>query len=173
MSEPYIGEIRIFAGNFAPLNWALCQGQLLAISEYSALYALLGTIYGGDGTTTFALPDLRSRVPVHQGSNNFGNYVMGQQAGEENITLAVNQLPAHTHGVRASSTYNGDNISPSNELWAASTDGNTPYTANAPNTTMNAGLVGNVGGNQPHSNIQPFVSINFIIALAGIFPSQN
>jgi microcystin-dependent protein len=173
MSSPYLGEIRIFAGNFAPLNWALCQGQLIPISENTALFALLGTFYGGDGVQTFALPDLRSRVPIHQGSNNFGTYPIGQQAGEENVTLTVNQLPAHTHGVRASSTYNGDNISPSNELWSGSTDGNTPYTTSAPNTTMNAGLVGNVGGNQPHSNIQPFVGINFIIALAGIFPTQN
>jgi microcystin-dependent protein len=173
MSDQYVGEIRLFAGNFAPSGWALCQGQLLSIQQNPALFSLLGTQYGGNGTTNFGLPDLRGRVPIHQGSGGGGSYVMGEQGGTEYVSLMTMQMPAHTHPAHGSSTSNGDNISPANELWSGSTDGNTPYTTNPPNTIMDRGVIGVVGGSQPHTNLQPLVCLTYIIALQGVFPSRS
>jgi microcystin-dependent protein len=166
MSTPFLGEIRMFAGNFAPVGWQLCNGQLLPIAEYDALFALIGTTYGGNGTTTFALPDLRSRIPVHQGSG----YVMGQSAGEEQVTLLMTQIPAHSHTPQAQSA-NGNQPGPGAGFWASSSLDQ--FSAVAPNGSMNALMIENAGGNQAHNNIMPYLVVNFIIALEGIFPSQN
>lgn len=175
MSEPYIGEIRLFAGNFAPVNWAFCNGQAMAISENEALFTLIGTTYGGDGEQTFNLPDLRGRAPIHQGTRPGGStYVMGQTAGSETVTLAANQYPQHSHTLGATSA-KANSASPSGARPAADSAGITgEYSTAAANTTMNAGMVqSNGGGAQPHENLMPLLVINFIIALFGIFPSQN
>jgi microcystin-dependent protein len=166
MSQPFLGEIRLFGGNFPPNGWAFCDGQLLSISQYEALFALIGTTYGGNGQTNFALPDLRGRVPAHQG----GGFTMGQAAGVEQVTLTAAQLPAHTHTLRATAA-DGTSADPTNNVWAES-DARTFSTA-APDATMHPSTLGAAGGSQPHSNLMPFVALSFIIALAGIFPSQN
>ena len=173
MSDPFLGEIRMFGGNFAPRNWALCDGQLLSISSNSALFSLLGTIYGGDGRTTFALPDLRGRVPIHVGSGpGLTNRPIGEKAGVENVTISAAQLPTHTHPMGASSRA-GDSASPTGAVPAA-----VPLTARystspaAAGNEMNAAAVGSAGGSQPHDNLQPFQCVNFIIAVAGIYPSR-
>ena len=166
MGTPYVGEIRMFAGNFAPAGWMFCAGQLLPISEYETLFNLIGTTYGGDGQTTFALPDLRSRVPVHMGSG----FTLAQASGEEQVTLTANQIPAHTHVPQANSG-TGAQTSPSGNVWANST--NFPYSPNAPNAAMDPGAVGMAGGSQPHDNMIPFLCINFIISLFGVFPTQS
>lgn len=168
MSDPFIGEIRIFGGNFAPVGWALCQGQLLPISQNDALFALIGTTYGGDGQQTFALPDLRSRVPLHQGAG----YVLGQMAGEESVTLTTNQIPSHSHAPQASSA-TGSSTSPGGNVYAAAPAGVNWYSSAAPSAAMAPNMVGPSGGSQPHDNMIPFLAMNFIIALQGIFPSQN
>ena len=167
MSDAYLGEIRLFAGNFAPSGWALCQGQTLPISEYSALFTLLGTTYGGNGTTTFNLPDLRGRVVVHQG----GGGVLGSAGGVESVTLTTAQLPAHSHAAGADQTA-GSQSGPGGNVPAA---GSTIalYSDQAPATAMAVGGVGSAGSSQPHENRQPFVVITYIIALVGIFPSQS
>lgn len=171
MSTPYIGEIRIFGGNFAPLGWALCDGQLLAIAQYDALFALIGTTYGGDGQTTFALPDLRGRAPLHMGQGpGLSNYVIGQAAGAEAATLTANQIPSHTH-LAAAQTAAGTQTGPTNAIWAASTLNQ--FTPTPPTAAMSQGAVGAAGGNQPHENRMPYLAINFIIALEGIFPTQS
>jgi len=167
MAQPYVGEIRMFAGNFAPAGWQLCEGQLLPISENETLFNLIGTTYGGDGMTTFALPDLRGRVPVHQGNG----YVLSQTGGSEIVTLAVPQMPAHSHPLIAST-----NLATSNRP-----DGRVPaqsravplYTEGSPSVTLPAAAAGSVGGSQPHENLQPYLCLNFIISLYGIFPSQT
>ena len=166
MSTPYIGEIRMFAGNFAPQGWALCQGQILAISENDTLFSLIGTTYGGDGISTFALPDLRSRVPIHQGNG----LVLAQVGGEELVTLTVNQIPIHTHAPMANSD-NGTATTPGGNVWAASAD----ISQYAVGTTgaMSGSAVSPAGGSQPHDNMLPYLAINFIISLFGLFPSQN
>jgi microcystin-dependent protein len=168
MSEAFIGEIRMFGGTFAPMDWAFCNGQLLPINQYDALFALVGTTYGGDGTTNFALPDLRGRLPVHQGNG----HTIGQMAGAETVTLAANQIPAHTHAVLAKAAA-GDQNSPANTVWAAAPSAR--YSANPPSLAMKSSLVGNAGSvqPQPHDNIMPFLAVNFIIALAGIFPTRD
>lgn len=166
MGTPFVGEIRIFAGNFAPVGWAFCDGSLLAIAENDALFNLIGTTYGGDGQSTFALPDLRSRVPVHMGSG----LSLAQTGGEETVTLTVNQMPAHTHVPQANSG-TGTQTSPAGNVWANSA--NAPYSANAPNAAMDPAAAGLAGGSQPHDNMIPFLAINFIISLFGIFPSQS
>lgn len=168
MSEPYIGEIRLFAGNFAPMDWALCDGSLLSIAENEALFSLLGTTYGGDGQTTFALPDLRGRVPIHRSTT----YPLGSKAGTETVTLITNQLPAHTHTVNAS-TAPGDAENPSNALWAQSPQTSYDNTANPTLAAMNPTSVTSVGGNQPHDNMMPTLTVSYIISLYGIYPSQN
>src|SRR5579859_2256489 len=181
MSDQFIGEVRPFACNFAPSGWAFCQGQLLSISQNTALFALLGTFYGGNGTTNFALPDLRSRVPMKFGTDPSGNiYDIGEIAGTETVTLNSNQMPIHTH------TFSGigrtvGNQSPADgdALGTASLAGFTPgdpfYASDsAALTPLNVGTVSlYAGGNQPHVNIQPYQAINWCIALRGIFPSRN
>jgi microcystin-dependent protein len=174
MASPYIGEIRMFGGNFAPLNWHFCDGSLIAISENVALFQLLGTIYGGDGVQTFALPDLRSRVPVHQGTLVGTPYLIGQVAGTETVTLTTQQMPAHNHLMQASNT--SPQLSPNNALpGPTNTTAGTAHLygpAGTKPTTLNPISLKMDGGSQPHNNLQPFVAINFIIALFGIFPSQ-
>jgi microcystin-dependent protein len=167
MSQPYVGEIRMFAGNFGPSGWLICDGSLLAISENETLFNLIGTTYGGDGQSTFALPDLRGRVPLHLGSN----YPIGQLGGVESVTLLTQQLPSHTHPAAASSL-SGNLDSPAGAAaWAAMS---TPlYSTSPPNSQMNAGAVGANGGNQPHDNMMPYLTINFIISLYGIYPSPS
>ncbi len=161
----------MFAGNFAPQGWAICNGQVLAIAENDALFSLLGTTYGGDGQNTFALPDLRSRVPLHQGQGNgLSNRTLGQAGGEENVTLVVPQLPAHTHAATASSAA-GTATSPAGNVWAAGN--NTPFSDQASDAQMSAAAVQAVGGSQPHDNMLPFLAVNFIMALQGIYPSQG
>lgn len=167
MAQPYVGEIRMFGGNFAPAGWMFCSGQLLAISENDTLFNLIGTTYGGDGQSTFALPDLQGRVPVHQGNG----FVLAQNGGSEQVTLNINQLPVHTHPPLASSAGGSDN--PSGNFWANSTTGK-PYAAAPPAVTMNPGTIGAaVGGSQPHDNMIPFLGVSYIISLFGIFPSPT
>jgi microcystin-dependent protein len=167
MAQPYVGEIRMFAGNFAPAGWMFCEGQLLPISEYETLFQLIGTTYGGDGQSTFALPDLRGRLPVHMGNG----FILAETGGAEQITLTVNQLPAHSHPLLAS-TSGGTNASPVNNLLAESVAIN-PYIQDQTNSNMNAAAVSAVGGSQPHTNFQPYLCIDFIISLFGIFPSPT
>lgn len=172
MSQPFIGEIRLFAGNFAPTNWALCDGQLLAISENEALFALIGTTYGGDGVSNFALPDLRSRVPVHQGTGTTGfPYIAGEVGGEESVVLDVRQIPAHAHVV-AARPVPGTSTSPAGDVLAGGTVVSR-YSGTTPATSMQARSVNTFGSGQAHSNIQPYLALNFIIALVGVFPSEN
>lgn len=178
--EPALGEIIMFAGNFAPRGWALCNGQLLAINSNQALFSILGTTYGGDGRTTFALPDLRGRVAMNPGQGpGLSNHNLGEHSGQEQITLISNNLPSHTHtasGTIAAKNGQPDESNPGNEVPATLTGGTEGY-ADAQNTTMKAGGVNvtldNAGGNQPHSNMQPYNCVNYIIALQGIFPSRN
>lgn len=179
MSEPFIGEIIMFAGNFNPRGWALCQGQLLAISQNTALFSILGTTYGGNGQTTFALPDLRGRVPVGQGQGpGLSSYTLGQQSGSETVTLTSQQMPSHNHLINASEG-NGAQQTPGSGFPASGvvpTSGNAAvsnYRNSSDGTTLAPTAVGLAGGNQPHTNIQPYLCINFIIALEGIFPSRN
>lgn len=179
MSEPFIGEIIMFAGNFNPRGWALCQGQLLSIAQNTALFSILGTTYGGNGQTTFALPDLRGRVPVGQGQGpGLSSYTLGQQAGTETVTLTSGQMPAHNHMINASEG-NGSAQNPAGGFPAAGivpTSGNAAvsnYRNSSDGTQLGATAVSIAGQNQPHNNIQPYLCINFIIALEGIFPSRN
>jgi len=170
MATPFIGEIRMGGWNFAPVEWALCNGQLLAISEYEALYNLIGTTYGGDGQNTFALPNLQSRIPVHQGTGFGATYVIGQQGGVETVTLNANEIPAHSHPLKAQ-TAPGGQPSPSGGVWANSTL--EQFSTAAPTSQMASGLLASQGGSQPHDNMPPFQVVNFVIALFGIFPSQG
>jgi microcystin-dependent protein len=171
MAQPYVGEIRMFGGNFAPAGWMFCAGQLLPISEYETLFNLIGTTYGGDGQSTFALPDLRSRVPIHQGQGSgLSNYILGETGGAETVTLTPNQIPMHSHAPMGSNTGGSDN--PTNNFWANSTTGK-PYSAAPPTVQMNAGTILTMGGSQPHENMIPFLCVSYIISLFGIFPSQS
>jgi microcystin-dependent protein len=165
--QPFIGEIRMFAGNFAPVDWMFCEGQLLPISENEALFSLIGTTYGGDGQTTFALPDLRGRAPIHVGPNTF----WGQMAGVENVTLTVSQIPAHTHVAGAGSA-NGVSDDPTGRVPARNAAGVPQYGTTA-DTSLATGALLSAGGSQSHSNVQPYLAINYIISLFGIFPSQT
>jgi microcystin-dependent protein len=170
MSDQYLGEIRIFGFNFAPYGWAFCNGQTLPISQYSALFALLGTTYGGNGVSTFALPNLQSRMPLHFGQGpGLSPYALGEQIGTEAVTLLVTQLPSHNHGIVASSTATSKN--PSNAE-PAFTSGGSSY-GTAADLTMAPNMVANAGGSQPHDNMPPILALNFCIALQGIFPSRN
>lgn len=170
MSQPYIGEIRIFAGNFAPAGWGLCNGQLLSISQNDALFTLIGTIYGGDGLNTFALPDLRSRIPIHMGIGaGLSNRTIGENGGVEQVTLTTQQIPSHTHVPLANSSGGSDN--PSGNFWGDSSAKS--YSAGPGNTTMKSNIIGTAGGNLPHDNMLPYLGINFIISLSGIYPSRN
>jgi microcystin-dependent protein len=175
MSSPYVAEIRMFAGNFAPRGWALCNGQLLPITQNTALFSLIGTFYGGNGTTTFALPNLQSRLPVHQGQGvGLSPYVIGQSGGTETVTLITQQIPQHNHGVNASSGP-GTQVLATGNYWAedGASRGGKVYASATDNTQMNSAALGLTGGNQPHTNIQPFLTVTFIIAMQGIFPSRN
>lgn len=167
MAQPYVGELRMFAGNFAPAGWMMCEGQLLPISENETLFQVLGTTYGGDGESTFALPDLRGRIPIHQGVG----YILAQTGGAEEVTLTVNQIPAHSHVLTATSTP-GTQSSPAGNRLAASRNV-VPYINEPPEGTFRAGTVGSTGGNQPHTNMQPYLCVNFIISLFGIFPAPS
>jgi microcystin-dependent protein len=167
MAQPYVGEIRMFAGNFAPAGWMFCNGQLLPISENETLFNLIGTTYGGDGQSTFALPDLRGRLPLHMGNG----LILAEQGGAESITLTVSQIPAHTHAPVAAGT-TGNVASPGSALLANSLNV-VPYINDAPNGNMNAAAIGATGGSQPHSNFQPYLCVDFIISLFGIFPSPT
>jgi microcystin-dependent protein len=171
MAEAYLGEIRMFGFNFAPSGWAMCNGQTLPISQNTALFALLGTTYGGNGTSTFALPNLQSSVAIHQGQRaGLSPYVIGQTGGQENVTLTSPQIPAHAHPVLANAaTASGSR--PAGSVLARTTAD--IYAAAPDGTAMNAGMIGNTGGSQPHPNIQPYLVVNFCIALQGIFPSRN
>jgi microcystin-dependent protein len=169
MSEPFIGEIKLVSFNFAPRGWAPCNGQLMPINQYQALFSLLGTYYGGDGRTNFALPDLRDRAPVHQGQGFGGTYPIGERGGEATHTVAISELPSHSHLLGASSAP-GTHASAIGNVLAASTQ---PSYAEAATTSMNPGAVGPVGGLQAHENRPPLLVLNFVIALQGIFPSQN
>jgi microcystin-dependent protein len=170
---PYIGEIRMFAGNFPPNGWMFCQGQTLPISENDALFTLIGTTYGGDGQETFNLPNLASRVPIHMGTGPDGTtYQLGEMAGTEQETLAITQIPSHNHPLTASGSV-GKSANPQNNV-VAQTDGTISlYIADSPGATMNGGAIGPAGNSQPHENDQPFLCINFIISLFGVFPSQT
>ena len=169
MAQPYVGEIRMFAGNFAPAGWMSCSGQLLPISENETLFQLIGTTYGGDGQSTFALPDLQSRVPIHQGNG----FVLAETGGVEDVTLTVQQIPAHTHPLLGS-TSNASATDPSGNVGARVTVAAVfPYGTDAPLQPLSPSAVSSVGGSQPHSNIQPYGCLMYIISLFGIFPSQT
>ncbi|MEH3144349.1 MAG: tail fiber protein [Methylobacterium frigidaeris] len=177
MSDPFVGEIRMFAGNFAPSGWALCQGQTLPIASNSTLFSLLGTAYGGDGVTTFKLPDLRGRVPMNWGQGpGLSLRVIGEQDGSETVTLLASQMPAHNHLLAASSA-GGDQPSPAETFIAETIDGTTGNPtdafASSANATMNPAVVTSAGGSESHPNLQPSLCVSFIIALQGIFPSRN
>jgi microcystin-dependent protein len=170
MGQPFVGEIRMFGGNFAPAGWQFCDGSLLAISENDVLFALIGTTYGGDGQNTFAVPDLRGRVPVHQFQGpGLSNRIIGELAGTESVTVTSQQLPIHSHPVQISSN-TGTTGTPSAGVTLGVADVDL-YIAESPAVNMNAGSISSVGGSQPHSNIQPYLAVNFIISLFGIFPS--
>ena len=176
MSDPFLGEIRLVGFTFAPQGWALCDGQLLSIAQNTALFSLLGTTYGGNGQTTFALPDLRGRVPIHPGQGpGLSNYVLGEQSGSENVTLNTSQLPGHNHPL-ASSNQQGSSSDPSGFFPAVLNEPTGSIAVNgylaSSNSTLNPAAIGVTGGNQPHSNIQPFLCVNFIICLQGIYPSR-
>src|SRR5689334_13457727 len=171
MAQPYVGEIRMFAGNFAPAGWMFCEGQLLPISEYETLFNLIGTTYGGDGQSTFALPDLRGRVPIHQGTGGGGSYTLAQTGGVESVTLTTQQIPTHNHALLASQDL-GTSGDPSNLLPAQSIQ-ILMYTQDVVGKNMGPTAISPIGGSQPHDNFQPYLCLNFIISLFGIFPSQT
>lgn len=175
MGQPYVGEIRLFAGNFAPAGWMFCAGQLVPISEYETLFNLIGTTYGGDGQSTFALPDLRSRTPLHMGPLPGGStYTIGQLGGAEAVTLTTQQIPSHNHLVNATAA--GQVLSPMNAFAAVPTStqqGLQLYAPSGTNTALANGSIANSGGSQPHDNIQPYLCVSFIISLFGIFPSPT
>ena len=172
MSEPFVGEIRMFAGNFSPRGWAYCDGQLLAVSQNDALFSLLGTIYGGDGRTTFGLPDMRGRIPIHAGTGpGLSNRSLGAKGGAESVVLTESQLPSHSHAMQASTD-------PANSgypagLVVANTDPLPIYNTEPADMPVTGAETGAAGGSQNHTNIMPFLCINFIIALFGIYPSRQ
>jgi microcystin-dependent protein len=169
MAQPYVGEIRMFAGNFPPAGWMFCEGQLLPISEYETLFNLIGTTYGGDGQSTFALPDLRGRLPLHQGNS----FILAETGGAEEITLTVSQIAAHSHPFLATANLSSTS-SPTGSLPAGiNVFGVAPYGSDAPRTTLLPNSIGSVGGSQPHTNFQPYLCVDFIISLFGIFPSPT
>jgi microcystin-dependent protein len=167
MAQPYVGEIRMFAGNFAPAGWMFCEGQLLPISENETLFQLIGTTYGGDGQQTFALPDLRGRLPLHMGAG----FVLAETGGQEEVTLTQQQIPAHSHPLLASAA-TGSSPSPQGNVLAASGSSNV-YRPGPGAVPLSNQTVGNAGGSQPHTNLQPYLCIDFIISLFGIFPSPT
>jgi microcystin-dependent protein len=170
---PYVGEIRMFGGNFAPAGWMFCDGSALPISEYDTLFVLIGTTYGGDGQSTFKLPDLRGRVPIHQGTNpsTGSNFIIGEAAGVETVTLTTTQIPQHSHAL-AATTAIGTQANPGGNLLANS-QGPQPYIQEDPDNSLNAQALAAAGGSQPHDNLQPYLGINFIISLFGVYPSPT
>jgi microcystin-dependent protein len=166
MATPYIGEVRLFGGNFAPLGWVFCDGRLLSIASNQALFSLIGTTYGGDGKTTFCVPDLRGRVPVHVG----GQFTLGQPGGSETVSLTTAQLPPHQHSPAAVSGPGGSG-SPKSAIWAGASS--SIYAAGTANAPMNAAAGSPAGGGRPHDNLSPFLVLSFIIALEGAYPSQS
>lgn len=172
MGQPYVGEIRMFAGTFAPVGWLMCDGSLQPISEYDTLFNLIGTTYGGDGQSTFGLPDLRGRVPVHQGQGGgLSVRVIGEMAGTESVTLTTQQIPSHQHALMAATTV-GSKASPDGSVVAQSPQIKL-YIEDSDDANMAPKAVGLTGGNQPHDNLMPYICINYIISLFGIFPSQS
>jgi microcystin-dependent protein len=176
MSEPFVGEIKMFAGNFAPRGYAFCDGQLLAVSQNDALFSLYGTIYGGDGRTTFGLPDLRGRIPLHQGQGpGLSERKLGSKGGDEKVTLTLNQIPSHTHTAQASNNP-ADSAALNGKVLAKGVDASDKFYV-APvagqQQPMVSGMVANAGGSQPHNNLMPTLCINFIVALFGIYPSRH
>jgi microcystin-dependent protein len=167
MSQPYIGEIRLFGGSFNPAGWAKCNGQLVPISENDALFILLGTIYGGDGQETFALPNMQSRVPLHMGNG----FTIGQTGGAESVTLTTNTMPSHTHDVKCNANGSTNTADPANAIWNQSDV--TQYSTGAVTGQMFSPNLDTAGGNQPHENLQPYLCVTFIISLFGIFPQAN
>jgi microcystin-dependent protein len=178
MSQPYVGEIRIFGGNFAPAGWAFCDGQLMSIAENEVLFQLIGTTYGGDGQETFAAPDLRGRVPMHMGTGSDGvTYIEGQSAGVETVTLTPNQMPQHTHALLVSGAAGNVSTPVGQYLASQGPAGSTQVFAYVPYTgttqvALNPATFMPAGGSQPHENMQPYLGLNFIISLYGIFPHQ-
>lgn len=176
MSDPYLGEIRMFGGNFAPRNWALCNGSLLAINDYSALYSLLGTTYGGNGVNNFALPEMRGRIPIHHGTGpGLTPRNIGWNLGSESETLNINQIPSHSHELQASRS-EADSFNPAGDVMASQSDGDLPYTTLTDPTklqTLNSNTIANTGGNLPHSNMMPFQCVTFIICLIGNYPPRT
>lgn len=166
MGTPFLGEVKIISWNFSPKGWAMCNGQFLPINQNQALFSLLGTMYGGNGQTTFALPDLRGRVPIHIGAG----FIEGQAGGQEAHTITMSEMPAHNHFINASNTATGTVGGPSGNILAAS---NITIYGQQPDTTLNPSEVTNFGGSQAHTNQQPYLVLNFIIALIGVFPSRN
>jgi microcystin-dependent protein len=167
MAQPFVGEIRMFAGNFAIAGWMFCEGQLLPISEYETLFVLIGTTYGGDGESTFALPDLRGRVPIHQGNG----FILAQSGGAEEVTLTVNQIAAHTHPLLATTAV-ANQSSPANNVLAQSTAADL-YIEDTATAALASGAISPTGGSQPHPNFQPYLGINYIISLFGYFPPPS
>ncbi len=175
MSEPFVAEIKIFGGSFAPVGWARCEGQLLPISQNTALFSLIGTLYGGNGQTTFALPDLRGRAPMQFGQGpGLTPRVLGEQDGAAQVTLLQTQMPTHSHTPMGSTAAGSQNTA-SGGTWASSSGGRTPppLYQNVKDTAMRSDLIGFAGGNQPHNNMQPYLAITFIIALQGVYPSNS
>ena len=168
MAQPYVGEIRMFAGNFAPAGWMFCEGQLLPISENETLFQLIGTTYGGDGQSTFSLPDLRGRLPIHNGNG----FILAETGGAEEITLTTNQIPSHNHAV-AATTDLADSGNPTDAYLSTTATGNKIYSTSNPTIALPASEIGSVGGSQPHTNFQPYLCVDFIISLFGLFPNQN
>lgn len=170
MAQPYVGEIRMFAGNFAPAGWSFCEGQLMAISENETLFQLIGTTYGGDGESTFALPDLRGRLPLHQGNG----FILAETGGAEEITLTVQQIPAHSHVMMGSNNLANTAV-PSSAVLPGTTQAATitPYGTDNPAVNLSPSASGPVGGSQPHTNFQPYLCVDFIISMFGIFPSPT
>ena len=170
MAQPYVGEIRMFAGNFAPAGWMFCEGQLLPISENETLFQLIGTTYGGDGESTFGLPDLRGRIPIHMGNG----FVLAENGGAEEITLTVSQTPQHSHPFQATTNQaSGTAPGPSVTYGVAVASTITPYGTDAPPVNLSPQMIDSTGGSQPHTNFQPYLCIDFIISLFGLFPSPT
>lgn len=170
MGTPFLGEIKIISWNFAPQGWAFCNGQFLPINQNQALFSILGTMYGGNGQTTFALPDFRGRVPIHQGNG----HTVGERGGQETHTLTLSEMAAHNHPLNVfTSNTNNASTSGNNNFWATTADNSLLYGSGVANSAMNNATGGAIGGNQAHENRQPYLTLNFIIALQGVFPSQN
>jgi microcystin-dependent protein len=170
MSQSYVGEVRLVGFNFAPAGWQFCNGQQIPISEFSTLFQLIGTTYGGDGQSTFCLPNLQGRVPLHQGNNGVSTYVPGETGGVESVTINLNQYPTHTHLLQGSGNNATLNVPTSNTAGV----GLTAYSTLAPTLALNAAMVGlSGGGSQPHENRQPYLALNWVISLFGVFPSQG